>query len=231
LAIIRERLLMRIIGCYTVIICVFLLGPWGHSCWGLEATDILERVHQRYTKEDFEADFFQEAHLKAMDMVDTAKGHLYFKPPGLMRWHYLTPEQYLIIVDGNSVWMYNPEDKQVMTGLAQDYLGRDGGADYFSNPKELTKEFTLELAPQGSEEQDYYLLRLVPKTKRPELAELHLFISKETFDIAKAVTINPFGDQTDLTFSSYRFNQGLDPSLFTFQVPKGVDVLNLQDEF
>jgi outer membrane lipoprotein carrier protein len=220
---------MRVIWCYTVIICVFLFSPWGHSCWSLEATDILDKVHQRYTQGDFEADFFQEAHFNAMDMVDTAKGHLYFKPPDMMRWHYLTPEQYLIIVDGNTVWMYNPEDKQVMTGLAQDYLGREGSADYFSNPKELTKEFTLELAPEESEGPDYYLLRLVPKVKRPELAELHLFISKETFDIVKAVTINPFGDRTDLTFSSYRFNQ-LDPSLFTFSVPKGVDVLNLQDE-
>ncbi len=210
--------------------CIVLFGPWHNTCWGLGAADILDRVQQRYAAGDFEADFVQESHLKAMGMVDTAQGHLYFGRPGMMRWHYKTPEEYLIITDGDTVWIYRPEENQVMLGRSVDYFGSKEGADFFTKPGELTREFILELAPKELQEKNYYVLRLVPRTERPSLAELYLFISKETFDIVKSVTCNPFGDKTTIRFDSYRFDRGLNSSLFIFQIPNGAEVLQLQGE-
>ena len=129
-------------------ICVVLSGLWHSTCWGQGAADILDRVQQRYAAGDFEADFIQEAHLKAMGMVDTAKGHLYFGSPGMMRWHYKSPEEYLIITDGDTVWIYRPEENQVMLGRAADYFGSRKGADFLSKPGELTREFVVDLAPE-----------------------------------------------------------------------------------
>ena len=211
-------------------ICVLFFGALRHPCWGLEVADILDRVQHRYAAGDFEADFVQESHLKAMVMVDTAKGHLYFGRPGMMRWHYKTPEEHLIIADGETVWVYRPEENQVMVGRAVDYFGGKEGADFFSKSGELTKEFIVELAPQKLQEKDHYVLRLVPRTERPGLVELSLFISKETFDVVKSVSSNAFGDKTTLRFDGYTFNRGLDPSLFAFEIPPGADVVQLQEE-
>ena len=211
-------------------ICIFLFSASHDPCWGLGAADILDRVQDRYAAGDFEADFAQESHLKAMGMVDTAKGHLYFGRPGTMRWHYKTPEEYLIITDGDTVWIYRPAENQVMLGRAVDYFGSKKGTDFFTKPGELSREFILELAPKEFQEKDRYVLRLVPKRERPSLAELHLFISKETFDIVQAVTYNTFGDKTTIRFDSYRFDQGLNSSLFVFEIPNGAEVLQLQGE-
>ena len=211
-------------------ICTLFFGISYETCWGLEAPDILDRVQQRYAAGDFEADFVQEAHLKAMGMVDTAMGHLYFGRPGMMRWHYKTPEEYLIITDGDTVWIYRPEENQVMLGRAVDYFGSKKGADFFTKPGELSREFVLELAPKEVQEKGHYVLRLVPRKERPSLAELYLFISKETFDIVKSVACNAFGDRTTLRFDRYRFNQGLKSSLFVFEIPNGAEVLQLQGE-
>ncbi len=216
------------IRCFAI--CVVLSGLWHNTCWGLGAADILDRVQQRYGAGDFEADFFQEAHLKAMGMVDTAKGHLYFGSPGMMRWHYKAPEEYLIITDGDTVWIYRPEENQVMLGRAVDYFGSRNGADFLSKPGELSREFIVALAPQEIQEKEHYVLRLVPKTELPSLTELYLFISKETFEITKTVTGNAFGDRTIIRFDSYRFDQGLSSSLFVFDIPKGAEVLRLQGE-
>jgi outer membrane lipoprotein carrier protein len=194
----RDRILQ------IFIICILTLGALSNTCWGLGAADILDRVQQRYAAGDFEADFVQEAHLKAMGMVDTAKGHLYFGSPGMMRWHYKAPEEYLIITDGDTVWIYRPEENQVMLGRAVDYFGSRKGADFLSKPGELSREFSL--------------------------TELYLFISKETFEITKTVTGNAFGDRTIIRFNSYRFDQGLSSSLFVFDIPKGAEVLQLQGE-
>lgn len=212
------------------LIGIVLFGSWHDPCWGLGAADILDRVQKRYAAGDFEADFVQESHLKAMGMVDTARGHLYFGRPGMMRWHYKMPEEYLIITDGDTVWIYRPEENQVMLGRAVDYFGSEKGADFFTKPGELSSEFILELAPKEVQEKGRYALRLVPRTERPNLVELYLFISKETFQIAKSVTCNAFGDRTTLRFESYVFDRGLDSALFIFQIPNGAEVLQLQSE-
>jgi outer membrane lipoprotein carrier protein len=211
-------------------ICVVLSGLWHNTCWGLGAADILDRVQQRYAAGDFEADFIQEAHLKAMGMVDSAKGHLYFGSPGMMRWHYKSPEEYLIITDGDTVWIYRPEENQVMLGRAADYFGSGQGADFLSKPGELTREFVVELAPEERQDKEHYVLKLVPKKELPGLTELHLFISRKTFDITKTITDNAFGDRTIIQFESYGFERGLSSSLFVFEVPKGAEVLQLQGE-
>jgi len=196
----------------------------------LSISDILGKVQERYGAGDFEADFVQESLLKAMDMVDTAKGHLCFARPGMMRWHYKTPEEYLIITDGNTVWIYRPEENQVMLGRAAEYFGSENGVDLFSNPRGLSREFIVEQAPRQLQEKEYYVLRLVPKTERPDLAELFLFISKGTFNIVKTVTYNTFGDRTTIRFESHRFNQGLNSSLFVFNIPHGAEVVQLQSK-
>ncbi len=216
------------IRCFAI--CVVLSGLWHNTCWGLGAADILDRVQQRYAAGDFEADFIQEAHLKAMGMVDTAKGQLYFGSPGMMRWHYKSPEEYLIITDGDTVWIYRPEENQVMLGRAADYFGSRKGADFLSKPGELTREFVVDLAPEERQVKEHYVLKLVPKMESPSLTELHLFISRKTFDITKIITGNAFGDRTIIQFEGYRFERGLSSSLFVFEVPKGAEVLQLQGE-
>ena len=209
-------------------ICVVLLAMWHENCWGLGATDILDRVQKRYGTGGFEADFVQEAHLKAMGIVDTATGHLYFGTPGTMRWHYKTPEEYLIITDGDAVWIYRPEENQVMVGRAVDYFEK--GADFLSKPAQLSKEFKVALAPEELQEEEHYVLKLVPKTEMASLTELYLYISKETFDIKKTVTDNAFGDRSIIMFDNHRFGQGLSSSLFQFRIPKDAEVLQLQVE-
>ena len=75
---------------------------------------ILEKLEVRYNTADFSADFFQESTLKALDITDTASGKVWFKHPGMMRWEYKTPENYAIISDGKNLWIYRPEDNQVV---------------------------------------------------------------------------------------------------------------------
>lgn len=211
-------------------ICIVLIGVCHNTCWGTEVAEVIERVQKRYGAGDFEADFFQEAHLKAMGMVDTAKGHLYLGKPGMMRWHYKSPEEYFIIADGETVWIYRPDENQVMVGRAATYFGSEKGADFLSKPGELPKAFIMEMATKELQERDHHVLKLVPKKELPDLTELYLFISKESFDIKKAISCNAFGDRTVMRFDNYKFERGLSSSLFFFEIPKGTDVVQLQGE-
>jgi outer membrane lipoprotein carrier protein len=200
------------------------------TCYSLDATEILQGVQQRYAPGDFRAEFVQESHLQAMGMVDTAKGQLLFGSPGTMRWHYQTPEEYFIITDGDTVWIYRPDDNQVIQGRAIDYFGGRKGSDFFSNPDELSRDFVVALAPKELQEESHHVLKLVPKREQPDLTELYLFVSRSTYDITQTLTSNVFGDKTTIRFHNYRFKQGLDPSLFLFKIPDGTEVLKLEEE-
>ncbi|MDY6988558.1 MAG: outer membrane lipoprotein carrier protein LolA [Thermodesulfobacteriota bacterium] len=197
---------------------------------GLSISEILERVQKRYAVTDFEADFVQESHLKAMDMVDSASGHVCFRPPAMMRWHYETPEQYLIMTDGDSVWIYRPEENQVMVGRTADYFGDATWTGFFAEPDKLLDEFVVHLAAKEFTQEGQFVLELLPKKSASNLAKILLFISESTFDIVRSVTYNLFGDKTSIRFEAFRFNQNLDTSLFVFKVPKDADVLQLEGE-
>ena len=192
---------------------------------------ILEGVQQRYAADDFEADFVQESHLKAMAIVDTAKGHVCFKPPFMMRWHYQEPEEYTIITDGETVWIHRPLDRQVFVGKAADYFGDTSFTEFFSEPSKLLDRFAIEIASLGTDNKENHVLRLAPQQDHMNVQEIFLTLSKKTFDIVQSDTINAFGDRTKLRFSHFTFNQGLAPSLFQFEIPKGTDVLQLDQPF
>ncbi len=193
----------------------------------LSISQVLEQIQRRYAVTDFEAEFVQHSHLEAMGMVDTAHGHVYFRPPDMMRWHYKTPDEYSIIADSHNVWIYRPMDRQVMVGEAADYFGDKKYAQFFTEPAKLLEGFSIEWGGGNLQSKDVHVLRLLPKKREPNLEEVFLFVSNSTFDILKSVIRNAFGDQTIITFSGFKFNQGLDLSLFKFKIPEGVDVIQL----
>jgi len=213
----------------TLSFIFFLLLPDGHvlSADTMSIFQILDKMQQRYNVADFEADFTQSSRLDAVGIVDTAEGHVSFKPPAMMRWHYKIPDEYFIIADAENVWIYQPTDNQVMVGRAADYFGDKNFTDFFAEPKKLLNDFDVQWAPAQLQGDDSYVLRLFPRKSEPNLAEVFLFVSKTTFDIHKALVFNASGDQTTLRFSNFKFDRGLDRSLFEFKIPKGADVMQL----
>jgi outer membrane lipoprotein carrier protein len=186
---------------------------------------ILDGVEKRYAGPGFSAKFFQESMLKAMQISDTAEGGLTVKRPGKMRWQYTIPDNQTIISDGRTMWIYRPSDNQVMVGKAPEYFAAGKGAGFLSDIRQIRKGFRIET--QKAENEAYYRLRLVPKKKSADLSDVILSIEKSTFRIDQVVTHNDYGDETQITLSDYHFNLNPDESLFTFEIPEGVDVVRM----
>jgi outer membrane lipoprotein carrier protein len=88
----------------------------------LSVDQILDRVEDKYTNSKFAADFIQKSTIKAMNITDMATGKVYIKYPGMMRWEYENPDRQIIITDGDKLWVYRPQDNQVMTGKAPTFF-------------------------------------------------------------------------------------------------------------
>jgi outer membrane lipoprotein carrier protein len=190
------------------------------------AETVLKKLEARYHAADFSAEFFQESALKALDIADTAAGKVWFKHPGMMRWEYDTPENYAIISDGKNLWIYRPEDNQVLIGDAMTYFSNGKGASFLSNFSLVQDAYTVSLSKPP--EADLYALKLVPKQKQLDLSAIFLNIDRESLDIRSVETLNDYGDETRIEFRNLTFGE-TDASLFNFKIPPGADVLELRE--
>ncbi len=189
---------------------------------------ILDGIERRYDGKGFSAAFFQESILKAMQITDTAEGSLTVKRPGKMRWEYTIPEPQSIITDGRTMWIHRPADNQVMVGKAPEYFGGGRGAGFLSDIRQVRKSFSIQM--QAAENKDYYRLKLIPNKPTAELADILISVDKQTYRIDQVVTHNAYGDETRIVLSDYRFNIDPDDAQFTFTIPKGADVIKMDQQ-
>ena len=187
--------------------------------------EILDRIEDRYARVGFTADFFQKSTIHAMHLTDTACGTAFFKHPGMMRWEYEKPDKQSIITDGKRLWIYKPEDNQVMIGKAPFYFGSGKGASFLADIKIMRKNFSISL--EKDDKNNFYLLKLLPKEKKFDLAVIYLSVSKKDFTVFQIVTYNSYDDKTLIILSNLQFKQKMEDSLFSFKMPEGADILKI----
>lgn len=186
-----------------------------------EIDRILSQVEKRYQGAGFTADFTQATTLSAMKITDTAKGHAYFKRPGMMLWEYHQPDKYRIITDGETLWIYRPEDRQVTVGELPPFLG--GG--FLSDIYLIRKKFIVSLGE--SLDKDQIVLKLWPREKTIDVSVVHLTVSKKTWDVVMLTTYNVYGDETRIQLDNFDYDILIDDAMFKFKIPEGTDVIQL----
>ncbi len=192
----------------------------------LSVDQILDEVEKVYTAAGFSADFIQASTIKAMDITDSAAGKLSVKYPGKMRWVYQTPEEQIIVSDGEHLWIYRPQDNQVLRGQAATFFGDGKGAGFLSDIRKIRDDFSITL--EDIRFGEFYSLVMVPRQKTWDLVRINLLVSKQDYHITQVYTYNAYEDVTRIEFSNLVFNGAMEPSLFEFKMPDNVDILELE---
>jgi len=187
--------------------------------------DILKKVEKRYALSGFTAGFFQSSTIKALNITDTAMGKISIKRPGKMRWIYEAPERQSIITDGTRLWIYHPDDNQVMLGAAPSYFGGGKGASFLTDISEMRATFDITL--ETPEVPDRYKLKLVPKQKSVDVTHVFVWVATRTWEVSEVATYNTYGDETRMEFSHIEFIDDLPDPLFMFTIPDGTNVVQL----
>ena len=189
--------------------------------------EIISRVEKKYAVKGTCSRFVQISTIKAMNISDTATGNIYARSPDMMRWEYETPDPQLIISDGEKLWLYRPEDNQVMVGKAPVFFGGGKGAGFLSDITSLKEGFDISL--ETPEDPSLYLLKLIPHDKALDLSVIYLFVSKTEDTLERIITYNPYGDETRVDLFDHKFNLELDDALFSFVIPKGTDIIQIDE--
>ena len=145
-------------------------------------------------------------------------GKMYFKKENNIR---LEVGNQTIVADGKTSWNYNKKNKKV---IISDYDEAGSGLlsiNYLVY--QYPSECYLSLSTEGSNQ----ILNLKPKSKKNNLGEVKLYISKENL-IDKALISNPASGTMEVSFSNYKLNQNLPDSKFSFTEPEGTTVVDLR---
>jgi outer membrane lipoprotein carrier protein len=187
---------------------------------------LIQRVQKVYESVDsYQADFEQTSTLKMTGQRTEASGTVAFKKPGKMRWVYEKPVAQEIISDGETMWIYQPGDRQVIVSDAKGFLKSRASITFLAGQGELEKEFTIAEgeAPNGAAEGS--VLALTPKEPDPTVSRVLLVVDPKSALVIETWVYDFMGNTTRVRFLKPEMGKKLDDARFTFQVPRGVDVI------
>lgn len=192
-----------------------------------EAVRGLEGAYARIN--DLKAEFKQTAFNKSLNQKIPAKGTMYVKKGGKLRWEYVDPTPQEIVSDGRTLWVYTPSLNQVNTGPAPEALAGPAGS-FLAGLGKVREQFDVRfLNPAQPVDGDgLVVLDLVPKQATPTLVRLILAVDPRTWEVRKAVVYDQLENTVTMQFSRLVVNGGLPDTLFSFVPPKGVATVPLR---
>ena len=212
----------------VLVACLALDAPVAAAAETLDdVVRSLETVYARML--DLRADFSQQAFNKSLDQTIPARGTVYLKRGGKLRWEYTEPTPQQIVSDGKKLWVYTPALNQVNVGDAPAALAGPAGS-FLAGLGRLREQFSVRfLNPAVPRDADgNWLLDLTPKQPLPTLARLILAVEPRGFEVRKAVVYDQFENTVTMRFTRVAVNSGLPDTTFTFVPPAGVATVPLR---
>jgi len=165
-----------------------------------------------------EAHFSQMTYDELGNVDHRGTGVFYLQKPGKFRWDYKEPFRQEVVTNGGKVWFYDADLEQVTVKKVDAAIGSTP-ALLLTGEISVMDNFTLE--NQGDNEGMSWV-RLVPKNEDSGFKYITVGLEKES--IAGMELADNFGHLTRIYFQDIQTGVKLDPALFEFKAPKGVDV-------
>lgn len=188
------------------------------------AADVAAALQAQYDRiKDFSASFTQTYEGGVLGRKAVESGTVLVKKPGRMRWDYTSPQKKLFVSDGKTMFMYFPEDRQVMTLPVPDHDEATSAVLFLMGRGNVTRDFTAGWAEGGGA--DEYALRLDPRMRQAEFDWLEVTASRATLQIRTLTAGDAQGGRSVFAFTNFKENIGLADKMFQFSIPRGTEVI------
>ena len=156
--------------------------------------------------------------------LQDVEGVMLFKRPNKFRWDYLKPYQNQIISDGDRLYMYDQDLRQVSINS----IAKVGGSTplLIIAGKNIEKYFTLKnIESQAGDEssQNIKWVEAIPKEEGAGFSKVMLGLTENKLSVMKIV--DAFEHITTISFKNAKYNVSLSDNDFLFKLPNGVDVV------
>lgn len=161
-----------------------------------------------------DSDFKQYKHLDILENDIESTGHFSFKANDKVRWEYLQPYSYLIVMNGSQMWIndgnktkkYDTDSNKMFKEINDLMVGMLQGKILNSEKFDIT----------FYENSKQILAKLLPKSKEMKefLNEMQLYFNKKNYTVSKIKMLENSGDYTLIEFLNKRINISIPDSKF-----------------
>src|SRR5713226_3662898 len=205
---------------------------------------IVRLLESRYRSAGTMQATFLERYAENKHTVRVETGIAYFRRPGKMRWEYESPEKNLFLVDGKTAWFYVPADHTVTRVPAKESgdwrtpLSLLAGEAKLSRvcarvqlstaiTPENTDDAILYCLPKGEEHQHHNQPQTEPDRPGPGQGDaIFLEIARDSGELVRVLVQARGGVEVEFRFTNWRMDPPVLDSMFRFEVPPGVAIVN-----
>lgn len=177
-----------------------------------------ELVQMTATVNTLESDFIQEKNLSVLASKIISKGHFCYRKENHIRWEYLNPYKYLIIISDGKLFVkeeknqkqYDIQSNRMFQEMNKFISGCIQG-DILNNEKDYKAGYF--------EDEKSYFVRLVPNAEamKKMLSEVQIWFNKTDFTVSRIVMLEPGGDYTRIDFTNKKVNTDIPLEKFNFK--------------
>jgi outer membrane lipoprotein carrier protein len=208
------------------------------------AGEVVRLLEVRYGSARTLRAVFLERYFEGGRQLRVESGVVFFRRPGKMRWEYESPEKSLFVVDGRTTWFYVPADHTVTR------VARKQSTDWRAPFALLAGGFRLsrvcarvEIAEsERPASSNGAVLRCQPRvagSRAPRAAgsgdavdgvqdedEVLLEVDRASGELSRVVLREKSDIQVEFRLADWQFDLPLPESLFRFEPPRGVAIVN-----
>jgi outer membrane lipoprotein carrier protein len=152
-------------------------------------------------------------------VLQESSGRLELARPGRFRWAYEKPYEQLVVCDGKTLWLYDPDLEQVTVRPAGATL-QGTPAQLLADRTALDRHFAVEEAgAEGGERK----LRLVPRAADSDFRSVEIWLREGA--PRRMRFHDQLGGISEVSFSEVTVNKPIDARRFAFEPPAGVEVI------
>ena len=170
------------------------------------------------------SEFTQVVLDKRGSKIQDAEGVMLFKRPDKFRWDYLKPYQNQIISDGDRLYIYDQDLRQVSINPIAKMAGATPLLIIAS--KNVEKYFILKnIEDQANNEvnQNIKWVEAIPREQSAGFSKVILGLAENKLSVMKVV--DAFEHITTISFKNTKYNMNLADKNFLFKLSSGIDVI------
>jgi outer membrane lipoprotein carrier protein len=177
-------------------------------------SDQLTQLLQSFNS--MQANFTQTLQGSRSQPAKTSSGTMALQRPGKFRWQTISPNQQLLVADGKYLWVYYKDLNQATRQQLSNGKTVSPAALLSGSVDAFKQRFNI--ASPGPD-----IFKLTPKSPNDLFQSIQLQFQNN--QLVQMVMVDNLGQTSILKFTNIKTNTGISPSVFQFQVPKGVDLI------
>lgn len=207
------------------LVIVFLVLLIGLAWSGQNVDKFIKRVQKKYQKVTLlHIDFKQSNRFKLTGLQNEIFGTLWLSKQDKFR---LDTEDQTIVSDGTTFWRFNKLENQVLIDHA-----KKSQQDVFINNFLFhisDRYFSQILSEQKVGKEKIVELKLTPRDSEESFFKfIKVWISDKTLQIKRVVYVDYNDNESEYVIEKQELNPPAPKSLFQFQIPQGMEVVDLR---